>query len=167
MRVDLSSLLMKVELGEADTNKHCRVPFFEPSLLKRPEFLYKNHLINLKETDLAMLNENLKHQEQEEAKRIAAEKAAATQSSQVPDKGKKGEVKGAAAKGGKDAKKGAAVVEDPNSPRDITIDYAESAALPDYIIIDRNYRKMREIANPAAPVTKADPNADKKALRLH
>jgi hypothetical protein len=53
------------------------VPLFDPKLLQRSEFVYKNHLIQLKDTDLAMMNESLKQVEEETAKRIAAEKAAA------------------------------------------------------------------------------------------
>ena len=154
---------MNVELTEADTDKHCRVPFFETALLKRPEFLYMNHLIVLKETEIAMMNDALKQQEEEEAKRLAAEKAAAAQGQQTETKGKKADPKKDAK--AKDKGKGAAV-EDPNSPKDIQIDYAESPALPDYIIIDRNYRKMKENANPPAQTGKVDPNVDKKALRL-
>lgn len=38
--------------------------------------------------------------------------------------------------------------------------------LLDYVIIDRNYRHMRETNNLPAKPAKPDPNVDKKALRL-
>jgi hypothetical protein len=53
-----------------------KVPFFDPALMARSEFIYRNQLIQLKETDLIMMNDSLKQVEEEEAKRIAAEKAA-------------------------------------------------------------------------------------------
>jgi hypothetical protein len=68
----------------------------------------------------------------------------------------------------KEAKKGAVVTEDPNSPKDITIDYpSDVTALPDYVVIERNYTQMREIAVPTIKkAAKVDPTVDKKALRL-
>lgn len=81
--------------------------------------------------------------------------------------GKKPDPKAAAAKGAKDKGKGAAVIDDPNSPKDITIEYPDVAALPDFVVIDRTYRQMKVNAYPpAVKVEKADPNVDKKALRF-
>lgn len=62
--------------------------------------------------------------------------------------GKKPDPKAAAAAKGKDAKKGAPVPDDPNSPKEINIDYPDCPALPDYVVIDRTYRQMKANANP-------------------
>jgi hypothetical protein len=44
--------------------------------------------------------------------------------------------------------KGAAVADDPNTPKDIVVEYPEVPCLPDFVIIDRNYLKMKETAKP-------------------
>ena len=75
MRLELSSLLTNVELSKTDTSYHVKVPFFDAKLLQRSEFIFKNHLIQLKDTDLVMMNEALKLAEEETAKRLAAEKS--------------------------------------------------------------------------------------------
>ena len=110
-----------------------------------------------------MLCEALKAEEEEAAKKLAAEKQA---NQPVPAAaGKKADPKAAAKK--PDPKgKGVAVADDPNSPKDITIEYPEVPLLQDYVIIDRNYRTMRDTINPPPKPTKPDPNVDKKALRL-
>lgn len=165
MRLELSSLLEKVELSKTDTNQHVRVHFFDAKLLERSEFIYKNHLIQIKDTDLVMMDEALKLEEEETAKRIAAEKQPVAVAPTGKD-AKKADPKAAAK--GKPAAKGAVVQEDPNSPKDITIDYPTEnmAALADYVVIDRTYHQMRENANPSAQKAKVDPTLDKKTVRL-
>lgn len=79
---------------------------------------------------------------------------------------KKIDPKAAAAAKGKPPAKGAVVVDDPNSPKDIMVEYPEVPALPDCIVIDRTYRDMKANANPVVKNVKHDPNVDKKALRL-
>jgi len=140
MRLELSTLLTNPDLQVADTNYHVKVPVFDPKLMQRSEFIYRNQLIQLKENDLIMMNDALKQSEEEEAKRIAAEKAAMAQTQSSMPTGKKPDPKAAAAAKGKDAKKGAPAVDDPNSPKEITIDYPECPALPDYVVIDRTYK---------------------------
>lgn len=76
MRLELSSLLNNVELGPDDVNTHFKASFFDPELMNRSEFIYRNHLIQLKDTDLAMMDEALKVVEEEAAKKLAEEKAA-------------------------------------------------------------------------------------------
>jgi len=117
---------------------------------------------------LAMMNEALKQVEEEEVKRKADEKAASQAVPTGAPTGKKPDPKAAAAaKGGKAPAKGAPVVEDVNSPKDITIDYPECPTLPDYVVIDRTYKQMKANANPVEVVQKGtDPNMDKRALRL-
>ena len=79
---------------------------------------------------------------------------------------KKVDPKAAAAAKGKPPVKGAVVVDDPNSPKDIMVEYPEVPSLPDYIVIDRTYHDMKANANPVMKTVKHDPNVDKKALRL-
>ena len=111
-----------------------------------------------------MMNDALKFQEEETAKKIAAEKAAQQPVAAAP--GKKADPK-AAAKGAKDKGKGAPATDDPNSPKDITIEYPEVQSLPDFVVIEHTYRKMRANAYPARTKNeKPDPTVDKKALRL-
>lgn len=165
MRLELSSLLQNVELSKTDTNQHIKIHFFDMKLLDRSEFIYRNQLIQLKDTDLALLDEALKQEEEETARKIAAEKSA----NAAPPTGKdakKADPKAAAK--GKPPAKGAVVQEDPNSPKDITIEYpvADIISLPDYCVIDRTYHKMRENANPTALQVKVDPTLDKRTVRL-
>lgn len=141
-----------------------KVPFFDPKLLEKSEFIYRNRLIQLKETDIAMMNDASKQQEEEIAKKIAAEKASSQPVAAAP--GKKADPKAAAAKGAKDKGKGAAVTDDPNQPKDLTIEYPDVPALPDFVIIDRTYRQMKFNANPPVKNEKPDPTVDKKAVRL-
>jgi hypothetical protein len=47
-------------------------------------------------------------------------------------------------------------VDDPNSPKDIVIDYPDIPSLPDYIIIDTAYQKMKETAKPTEKVSKTN-----------
>lgn len=62
------------------------------------------------------------------------------------------------------------VADDPNTPKDITIEYAQDVpSLPDYVVIDRTYREMKANANPIeiqAPKSTTDAPVDKRALRL-
>lgn len=42
-----------------------KIPFFDPKLLERPEFIIRNTLISLKDTDVILLNDALKAVEEE------------------------------------------------------------------------------------------------------
>ena len=59
MRLDTSKLIKKVELSaeESDYHKHNR--FFGADLLERPEFMFRNHLITLKDADLELMEQAL------------------------------------------------------------------------------------------------------------
>ena len=52
---------------ETDYHRHNR--FFSPELLERPEFVYRNHLISLKDSDMELLETALAQEEAEESKR--------------------------------------------------------------------------------------------------
>ena len=71
MRLELSNLLTNPDLSKDDIDRHYRIPFFDPKLLERPEFRIKNNLIQLKESDVALLNEALKTVEDEKAQAAA------------------------------------------------------------------------------------------------
>lgn len=142
MRLELSNLVNNADLKKEDIEQHYKIPFFDPILLNRPEFRVKNKLIALKETDVLLLNEALKSAEEEQTKAAAQVKqqsapvAAASKDAKKPDPKKDAK--------GKPPVKGAAVVDDPNSPKDIVVDYPDVPILPDYVIIDRSYLKMKE-----------------------
>lgn len=42
MRLELSTLLTNTDLQVTDTNYHVKVPFFDPKLMQRSEFIYRN-----------------------------------------------------------------------------------------------------------------------------
>jgi hypothetical protein len=65
MRLELASLLTNPDLSKDDIDRHQRIPFFDPKLLERPEFRIRNNLINLKASDVTLLNEALKAAEDE------------------------------------------------------------------------------------------------------
>jgi len=47
--------------------------FYEPQICERPEFMFKNHLINLKDTEVEMLQADLARAEEDERRRVALE----------------------------------------------------------------------------------------------
>ena len=55
MRYDSSKLVKKSELPADETDYHKFNRFFSPELLDKPEFVFKNHLIVLKDADLELL----------------------------------------------------------------------------------------------------------------
>lgn len=141
--------------------------FYDATMSQTPEYMFTNSLIKLKEADLAILVESLK--EREDAAKAAADAKNASVQAPVPTgKGGKPDPKAAAAKAKPETKKGAPILEDPNSPKDVAIDFpADVKVQPNYIIVDKSYTSMREIAQPSVSSTKAklDPTIDKKALR--
>jgi hypothetical protein len=144
MRLELSNLLTNPDLSKEDIDRHHKIPFFDRKLLDRPEFRIKNNLINLKESDVALLNEALKTAEDEKAQAAAQQqKQQNAAPAQAPGKdNKKADPKKDAK--GKPPAKGAVVADDPNSPKDIVVEYPEVPSLPDYVIIDKSYLKMKE-----------------------
>ena len=134
MRLDTSKLVKKPELQEADTNYHKHNRFFPAEFLEKPEFMYQNHLVALKEADIELLEQALSHREAEESKRNLL-------ASQDGTMGQANNAKGKDAKG-KDAKKPAkgAVEGEKNAPKPIDVEYAEGvAAEPDYLLIEKSY----------------------------
>jgi hypothetical protein len=43
------------------------------------------------------------------------------------------------------------------------IEYPDIPSLPDYVIIDQDYKRMKQIIKPAVKPSKSDPTVDKKA----
>ena len=138
--------MIQPELTDAETNYHLHMNFHDANTVTQlPEFKYKNHLIKLKESDLAIMIESLKQREDEEAKLAAEARLSQASLAPVPaGKGGKPDPKAAAAKK-VDPKKGAVVTEDPNSPKEIVIDYPQDVkSLPNYLILDRSYTTMKQ-----------------------
>ena len=69
MRLDTSKLIKKPELSAEDKDYHKHNRFFAPSMLEKPEFVYRNHLIALKDADMELLENALANDEAEESKR--------------------------------------------------------------------------------------------------
>lgn len=69
MRLDTSKLIKKAELPADEMDYHRHNRFYTPDLLDRPEFVYKNHLISLKDADMELLENALNQYEAEESKR--------------------------------------------------------------------------------------------------
>ena len=59
MRLELSRLVYTADPQEKDLDYHKMNMFYDPSLCDRPEFMFKNHLINLKDTEIEMLENDL------------------------------------------------------------------------------------------------------------
>lgn len=55
MRLDTSKLVKKPELTAQDTNYHKFNRFYPAEFLDKPEFVYQNHLIALKDADMELL----------------------------------------------------------------------------------------------------------------
>lgn len=69
MRLETSKLVKKPELSEEDGNYHKINRFFQADFMDKPEFVYKNHMINLKDADMELLEQGLSQREAEESKR--------------------------------------------------------------------------------------------------
>lgn len=69
MRLDTSKLIKEAELPAEETNYHKFNRFYGPELLEKPEFVYRNHLISLKDADMELLEHALTSDELEESKR--------------------------------------------------------------------------------------------------
>ena len=131
--MDTSKLIKKAELPADEMDYHRHNRFFSPHLLDRPEFVYKNHLITLKDADIELLEAALAQEEAEESKRalLASQDGVASQSN-IKAKDPKKDAKAA-------PKKGAVVEADKNSPKPIEIEYAEIESEKDYILIEKSF----------------------------
>ena len=69
MRLDTSKLVKQAELTASDTNYHKHNRFYSPEMFDKPEFRYRNHLIELKDADIELLEQALANEEAEESKR--------------------------------------------------------------------------------------------------
>ena len=111
--------------------------------MDKPEFVYQNQILSLKENDYALLEQALAAQEME-----AARSNMVSSSTVEPVKEKDGK-KGAPAKPDpKAAAKGApgkpsTASEDKNSPKDVKIDYPEVEAEPNYLLIEKSFQQNK------------------------
>ena len=136
MRFDTSKLVNKPELPAEETDYHKTNRFYSSDLLQKPEFVFKNQLITMKDADLELLEQALANEEAEESKRALL----ASQDGNVSQ----AELKGGKAKDPKkDAKsapkKGAQVEADKNCPKPIEIEYPEIQTEKDYVIMERSF----------------------------
>lgn len=147
MRVNTSKLIYQPRIDEFEQRSfHKHMFFFDPNwdsrteerialdesngkagpplLMQRPEFIHKNQLVELKESEIAVLLKDLT--DAEEA--LKANRAELSTAGGAPGTGKPATGKDAkkdAKAGGKPAAKGAAPVEDKNAPKPIEIEYPE------------------------------------------
>ena len=129
MRLELSRLVYTADPTDKDLDYHKVNRFFDPELCSRPEFMFKNHLIKLKDTEIEMLQADLALIEDEERRRVALESQEGTVSQNIKTKA---DPKKDKAKGGK------GVVDDKNAPKTIEIDYpADVEEEPNFILLDK------------------------------
>lgn len=106
--------------------------FYPEELTQKPEFLYKNHLIHLKETEIELLAESLTQREAEQKQRAELGSA---QDSVAGGKGK--DAKGKDAKAAKPGKGGAA--DEKNAPKAIEVEYPEIESEADFLILEHSF----------------------------
>lgn len=167
MRLELSNLLSNPDLTKDDIERHHRIPFFDPRLIDRPEFRIRNNLISLKDTDIALLNDALKIVEDEKAKADLLLKQQSAAPVLTGKDAKKPDPKKDAK--GKPPVKGSVVVDDPNVPKEIVVEYPDNVpALQDFVIVDRSYLKMKEaekVVVQKSSKAPAEAVVDKKVMR--
>ena len=112
MRLELSRLVYNADPTEKDLDYHKMNMFFDIQLCETPEFLYKNHLIDLKDTEVEMLEADLKTIEEDERRRVALESQDGVVSQTAKGKADPKKDKGKGAK---------AAVDDKNVPKSIEI----------------------------------------------
>ena len=71
MRLETSRLIMNHDLQEADLAYHKFGRFYDDNLRSKPEFMFKNCMADLKENEVAMLEQALEQQELENERRNA------------------------------------------------------------------------------------------------
>ena len=131
---------MNPDLQEADLTYHKYNRFYNEQYLTKPEFMFKNHIIQLKETEVEMLEESLQSQDAEEERRHAMTSQGSGGSKM--EKPKTG--KGADPKAGKDKPaKGVTPVEDQNMPKNIEIEYEDIPEESDFMIMEKNFQGMK------------------------
>lgn len=59
MRLETSRLVRNPDLQESDLTYHKMNRFYNERYATKPEFMFKNHLIELKETEIEMLEQSL------------------------------------------------------------------------------------------------------------
>ena len=135
--MDTSKLIRQAELPAEETNYHKYNRFFNVDFLQKPEFMFKNHLVVLKDADMELLEAALAEEELEESKRAALQ----SQEGGVSQANMKADGKPPAK--GKDAKappKGKAAAEvNNNAPKQVEIEYPEIENEPDFILIEKSF----------------------------
>jgi len=107
--------------------------------MSRPEFIHRNQLVELKETEIAMLMKDYTEAEEALKEDRTALSTAGAPATGKPATGK--DAKKDAKAAGKPPAKGAAVVEDKNAPKPIEIEYPEDVESdPSFLVLERNFQ---------------------------
>ena len=139
MRLETSRLSKNPDLQDEDLSYHKVNRFYDDRWMTKPEFMFKNHQIELKPIEITLLEQALAQTEEEEAKR-----GALMSQQSVASKDKGGKPSKDAKDKGKPAGKGQTPAEDANIPKNIEIEWPEDMAEePDYIIMEKNFMHMK------------------------
>lgn len=108
--------------------------------MSRPEFIHRNQLVELKETEIAMLMKDFTEAEEAlKTNRADLSTAGGPPATGKPATGK--DAKKDAKAAGKAPAKGAAVVEDKNAPKPIEIEYPEDVESdPSFLVLERDFQ---------------------------
>lgn len=142
MQIHMSHWLENVDLKAEDQEYHKHNGFFDTKLLSKPEFMYRNHLIDLKESEIKMLEEHLLEREETSALSMRDSQLNIADK-QAPAKGKPDPKKDAK---GKPQGKGAVQQDDKNAPKNITVEYPEITREPNFLVIEKSYRGVKKAA---------------------
>ena len=145
MRLNLSRLIYTADPQEKDLDYHKINMFYDASLCERPEFMFKNQLINLKDTEIEMLETDLAGIEEEERRRVALESQEG-QTSQAKSKIDPKKDKGKAAKGAAD---------DKNAPKSIEVEYPDVESEPNFILLEKTFTQLNKKPEAKRPVAKS------------
>ena len=140
MRLETSRLIRNADLQEEDLSYHKINRFYNERFLTKPEFMFKNHLIELKEKEIEMLEQSLIQHEADEAKREAiVSQGSAASKVEGKAKGKESKPPAKAEKG-----KGTTPIDDVNVPKNIDIEYEEVPSEPDFMIMEKDFKSVRK-----------------------
>ena len=132
---------MNNDLQEKDLSYHKFGRFYDQTLRIKPEFMFKNNMEDLKENEVAMLEQALQQNEEENERRNIASQGSTGSKMELKKGGKeapKADKKGAA--------KGQTPLEDHNAPKNIEIEYEEIESEPDFIIIEKSFEGVKKPA---------------------
>ena len=135
MRLETSKWINTPDIADEDFVYHKNARFFSVDLENRPEFMFKNHLIDLKEKEIGLIEDYLKKLDEEDERAKSA-----IQNTVTPGKaGGKAPAKGAP----KAAPQKGAPADDKNAPQQIEVNYPEVPTEKNYFLIEKDFNMMR------------------------